>query len=77
MRKRAIVVGLAYIIILLGLMFWLGFEVGKVEPRSTTFRVTIPACQEDEPYLVGSGDFDGDTWEHYSCVHIDAVTLHR
>ena len=39
--------------------------------RSLT--VTLPQCEEDEPYLVGKGDFDGVSWEWYECVHVDDV----
>jgi hypothetical protein len=37
-------------------------------------RVAVPVCQEDEPYLRGRGDFDGQQWARYQCVHIDRIT---
>jgi hypothetical protein len=38
-----------------------------------TVEVTIPVCQEDEPYLLGYGDWDGRRWDYYQCVHFEEV----
>ena len=35
--------------------------------------VRIPDCEEDEPYLRGKGDFDGEKWTRYVCIHIDSI----
>jgi hypothetical protein len=32
-------------------------------------------CTEDEPWLIGRGDYDGETWSRYRCVHVDAVAM--
>lgn len=33
----------------------------------------IPKCQEDEPLLIGVGDFDGARWDDYECLHGEAL----
>jgi hypothetical protein len=30
-------------------------------------------CAEDEPYLIGRGDFDGERWARYRCVHVNEI----
>jgi hypothetical protein len=63
--------------VLVLLTLWLGMWAGRRQAREEllppTYTVTIPACEEDEPYLRGAGDFDGQTWERYVCIHIDSI----
>lgn len=33
----------------------------------------LPTCEEDEVYLEGYGNFDGQHWAHYRCVHPDSL----
>jgi len=34
-------------------------------------------CYEDEPFLMGKGNYNGSTgtWHRYVCVHVDRVQL--
>ena len=32
-------------------------------------------CAEDEPFLQGRGDFDGQVWARYECLHVDEVQV--
>jgi hypothetical protein len=57
-----------------------GFAFGRLtapddrpSPTDKSITVTIPDCQEDEPWLYGTGDFDGRRWDQYICVHQDEV----
>jgi hypothetical protein len=36
---------------------------------------SVPECAEDEPYLVGSGDYVNGRFTTYECAHIDALTI--
>lgn len=72
MRKAA--VALAATIALGG--FGLGQAIARAssEPaQSSKISVKIPRCEEDEPYLLGKGDFDGERWARYVCVHVDEL----
>lgn len=48
-----------------------GLGVGRATAGGQTVRVRIPVCQEDETFLRGRGDFDGQRWDRYVCVHPD------
>jgi hypothetical protein len=48
-----------------------GFGVGKATAGDGKVTVRIPVCQEDEQYLKGKGDFDGERWSRYVCIHPD------
>jgi len=78
-RIGRVVAWLALICIMVALwMFalaWLEANETAREAPTHGFTVTIPACEEDEGYLQGYGDFDGDVWEHYRCIHNDNIVL--
>jgi len=55
-----------------------GFGLGHATAGGGTpdsVRVRIPLCEEDERFLKGKGDFDGERWSRYVCVHPDAFNL--
>lgn len=59
-------------LIFTGLLF--GVSVGSVIAQAVegnTVRVRIPVCEEDETFLKGKGDFNGQRWERYVCIHPD------
>lgn len=48
--------------------------VGPDDGRHRETIVFERDCYEDEPYLVGRGDFDGHLWARYRCIHVDQVS---
>lgn len=59
---------------LLGFGIGRASAVGRDDGRHRETIVFERDCYEDEPYLVGRGDFDGHLWARYRCVHVDQVS---
>lgn len=45
--------------------------IGVANAGDGTVSVRIPRCEEDERYLKGKGDYDGEKWTRYVCIHQD------
>jgi hypothetical protein len=79
MRGRMLVLVLVLVGLIVGGLLGMGAGLALVEEGSGRQSVAIVVerwpCTEDEPYLVGRGEYDGGTWSRYRCVHVDAVAM--
>jgi hypothetical protein len=59
----------SFLILCCLLSMLIGLGVANAGDNKVTVR--IPTCQEDEIFLKGKGDFDGERWSRYVCIHPD------
>jgi hypothetical protein len=77
MRGRMLVLVLVGLIVggLLGMRAGLALVDEGPSRRTVAIVVERWPCTEDEPWLIGRGQYDGGTWSRYRCVHVDAVGM--